>query len=73
MLVALRSIDYNQNNSNEKTAQAIKKLLYYCTTNPDATLCYERSDMVLRVHIDVSYMLKSQSLRKGGSNSFLGY
>ena len=43
----------------------------YCVTHPDATKWYMQSDMVLRVHSDVSYLSESQARSRYGG-IFLG-
>ena len=54
VMVALGSISSNQDNINETTAQSIKQLLYYCDTHKDATICYKKNRMVIRIHSDSS-------------------
>ena len=56
IMVALRSVSANQDNSNEKTAQANKKLLGCYSTHLYDTIIYEQRDMVIRVQSDVSYL-----------------
>ena len=56
MLVALGSIYVNKYNSNKKTAQAIKQILYYCSTHPDVTIRYKEGNLVLRIHSYGSYL-----------------
>ena len=56
MVLALGWIDDNQDNINETTYQAIKQLLYYCTTRTYATISYKESYMVICVHRDGSYL-----------------
>jgi hypothetical protein len=50
MLVALQTIDAQQSNVTENTADAIVKLLNYCATHPVSTVRYQASNMILRIH-----------------------
>ena len=54
ILVALSTIASEQSAATSNTAKKITQLLNYLATNPDATIQYKRSDMVLWVHIDAS-------------------
>jgi hypothetical protein len=59
LLVALSSLASAQAASIEYTMPLIKWLLSYGTTQPDAILTYEKSDMILAVHSDASYLSKA--------------
>ena len=50
ILVALSTIASEQSAATSNTAKKITQLLNYVATNPDATISYTRSDMVLWVH-----------------------
>ena len=67
ILVALSTIASEQYAATSNTAKKTTQLLNYLATNPDATIRYTRSDMVLWVHSDASYLscLKAQ-IRSGG-------
>ena len=54
--VTLSALAAEQSNGTEKTAKAVKKLLNYCATNPDAAIRYKPSEMILRLHSDASYL-----------------
>ena len=56
MLVALNDIATTQSSPTERTLQACTKLLNYAATHPDATIRYVKSDMILHVHSDASYL-----------------
>eukprot|EP00957_Ditylum_brightwellii_P125347 9553632-Ditylum_brightwellii.AAC.1 len=58
MLVALGSIAAVQNQGTQNTADAIKNLLDYCASHPDAVTRYCPSNMLLRVHSNASYLLE---------------
>ena len=55
LIVALRTIAAVQNQGTKNTAEALKHLLDYCTSHLDAIIRYHPSNMILRVHSDVSY------------------
>ena len=56
ILVALSTIASEQSAATSNIAKKITQLLNYLATNPDATIHYTRSDMVLWVHSDASYL-----------------
>ena len=70
MMVALGSFTEIQGKRNETTAQAIKELLYYCTTYPNTTIRYKQSSMMIRAHSDESYHSNSQVRSRSGENLF---
>eukprot|EP00957_Ditylum_brightwellii_P100386 7651988-Ditylum_brightwellii.AAC.1 len=50
----------------EETAEAVVMILNYCTTYPDAVLRYHKSDMVLYVHSDASYLSEPEARSRAG-------
>ena len=56
LIPALGSIASEQSEGTEATAKAVAQLLDYCATYPNPTLRYRKSDMILRVHSDASYL-----------------
>ena len=52
-------------------AKRITQLLNYLVTNPDATIWYKRSGMVLWVHSDASYFSCPKSQSRAGGMHFL--
>jgi hypothetical protein len=71
MLVALGTIAANQSKATATTANAVVKLLNYVATHPDATIRYRRSDMVLYLHSDASYLSVSKARSRAGGHFFL--
>eukprot|EP00957_Ditylum_brightwellii_P180383 13741057-Ditylum_brightwellii.AAC.2 len=61
MLTALSSIAAEQSNSTASTAEAAVQLLEYAATNPDAKIRFRKSDMILRIHINASYLLEKKA------------
>ncbi len=56
MLTALSAIPSAQAKLTEDTMTRCKQFLTYAATHQDATITYKRSDMVLVVHSDASYL-----------------
>ena len=71
MLVALGSIAAQQNNPTAKTLSEVTWLLDYCATHPDATIQYNKSDMVLWTASDASYLSESKARSRAGGIFFL--
>ena len=55
-LVALSSLASEQAKATGQTIDRMEWLLDYLVTNPDATIRYYASDMVLNIHSDASYL-----------------
>ena len=58
ILVGLSSLVAAQAKPTKQTLSLVKWLLDYAATNPDAILTYKKSNMVLAVHSDASYLSK---------------
>ena len=71
MLVALGTIASQQSNSTEATADATINLLNYAATNPDASLRYHASDMILHIHSDASYLSESEARSRAAGFFYL--
>jgi hypothetical protein len=71
MLVALNAISASQSKATETTAAAVVHLLDYAATHPDAILRYHRSDMVLHIHSDASYLSAPEARSRAGGHHFL--
>ena len=70
--VTLSTIAAQQSNGTEQTAKAVTKLLNYVATHPDATLQYKKSDMVLRVHSNTSYLTEPKARSRSGGYFYMG-
>jgi hypothetical protein len=71
ILVHLSSLAAAQAKPTKYTVFLIKWLLDYAATNPDAILTYKKSDMVIAVHSDASYLSKpSAHYRVGAVTSY---
>ena len=71
ILVALRTIASEQSAATSNTAKKITQILNYLATNPDATIRYTQSDMVLWVHSDASYLSCPKARSRAGGMHFL--
>jgi hypothetical protein len=55
----------------ETTIEILAQLLNYCATNPNATIQYVASDMVLHIHSDTSYLSEPNARSMIGGHLFL--
>ena len=46
-------------------------LLDYAATHPNAVICYHRSDMILKIHSDASYLSEKEARSRAGGYFFL--
>jgi hypothetical protein len=72
MLVTLSALASYQSKATEQTAEDAVKFLNYCATHPDAILRYSKSDMVLTVHSDASYLSESKARSRAGGFFYMG-
>ena len=72
MLMTINAISSDQATGTTATADAVTWLLYYAATYPNATIRYNASQMILRIHSDASYHSKSESRSRAGGHFFLG-
>ena len=70
ILVGLSSLAAAQAKPTEQTLSLVKWLLDYAATNPDAILTYRKSNMVLAVHSDASYLSKPSACSRVGGHFF---
>ena len=71
MLVALGDLASEQTQGTQETLDAITQLLNYAATHPNATIRYRKSDMVLHIHIDGSYLSYPKARIRAGRHFFL--
>jgi hypothetical protein len=71
MLTALGSIATQQANTTKNTMIKVKQFLDYASTNPDAIVTYQASDMVLAAHSDASYLLEANARSQAGGHFFM--
>ena len=71
MLTALSAIASEQALPTENTIRKAQKFMDYAATHPDAVLTYRKSDMLLAVHSDASYLSKPKARSRAGGIFFL--
>eukprot|EP00804_Cyclotella_cryptica_P020493 CCRYP_019412-RA/>CCRYP_019412-RA protein AED:0.05 eAED:-0.04 QI:0/0/0/1/0/0.5/2/0/1372 len=72
ILPALSTIASSQAAATELTLAQCTQLLDYCASNPDATIQYRASDMILNIHSDASYLSAPQARSQVAGYYFLG-
>jgi hypothetical protein len=55
------------------TMEKAKQLLNYLATNPNATIWYCASDMIMNVHSDASYLSEADALSRVCGHFFMGW
>jgi hypothetical protein len=68
---ALNRLAATQSKGTQATVAALVHFLNYCETHPDACICYEASDMILRVHSDASYLTELGARSRAGGHFYL--
>ncbi len=71
ILVALSSLASAQSTPTEDTMQRTRHLLDYVATHPDAIVSYAKSNMILSVHSDASYLSEPKARSRAGGHFFL--
>jgi hypothetical protein len=71
MLVALGSLASEQANPTELTMTKCKQFLDYASTQEDAVITYHKSDMVLAIHSDASYLSEPKAQSRAGGHYFM--
>ena len=72
MLVACNSIAVNKKYGMKKTLNAVSQLLDYAATHRDAKITYRASDMILKAHVDASYLSELEGKSRAAGYHFLG-
>ena len=71
MLVTLGSIATQQSQPTTKALDQSFILFNYAVSNPNVSICYRASDMMLYTHIDPSYLSKPKARSRADDFSFL--
>ena len=71
-LVALSTLASEQSKATERTVSNMEWLLDYLATNPDAKIRYYKSDMILNIHSDASYLSEPKARSRAAGHYFLG-
>ena len=72
MLHALNKIAIATTKGTEKTANAVTYFLNYCAFNPEPSLLYRASDMILSIDSDAAYLVEPQARSRMGGYHYLG-
>eukprot|EP00957_Ditylum_brightwellii_P104132 7932537-Ditylum_brightwellii.AAC.1 len=67
----LNTLASQQATAADETAKAVIMILNYCATYPDAVLRYHKSDMILHVHSDASYLGEPEARSRAGGHFFV--
>ena len=71
ILPAINDIGSQQSKPTQITVKHLCQLLDYVASNPNATIRYKASDMVLHIHSDGSYLSAPQSRSRAAGHFFL--
>jgi hypothetical protein len=61
VLPALSTVASDQASATENTEAHVQQLLDYLATHPHATVRYHKSDMILNIHSDASYLSETKA------------
>jgi hypothetical protein len=73
VLMALSSIAIKQMKGMTNTMQKAKQLLDYLATNPDASIWYRASNIIINMHLDASYLSKPDARSRACRHFFMGW
>ena len=71
MLVALGSLATEQAAPTKRTMEKCKQFLDYAASQEDAVITYRKSDMVLAIHSDASYLSEPKARSRAGGHFFM--
>ena len=71
MLTALSAIVSEQETPTENTMKKCKQFLDYAASQEEAILTYKKSDMVLTIHSDASYLSELKARNRAGGHWFM--
>ena len=71
VLMALSTIPSEQTKSTKTTLKNVHKLFDYLATNPDTTIIFHASDMILNINSDASYLSTKNANSRASGNLFL--
>jgi hypothetical protein len=73
VLMALSSIAMEQTKGTSNTMEKAKQLLDYLVTNPDATIWYRASGMIINIYSDASYLSEADTHSRACGHFFMGW
>ena len=72
-LAGLLTLASEQAKATGQTVENMGQMLNYLSTNPDATLRYYASDMILNIHSDASYLSEQNGRSRASGHYFMGW
>ena len=72
VLTALSIIATEQTQDTQTTKEKAEHFLMYAATHPNATIKYYKSDMILKIHSNTSYLSEQQGRSCAGAHFYLG-
>jgi hypothetical protein len=72
VLIGLSSIAAEQTKATEKTHSRCHQLLDYLASNPDAKIRFHKSDMIMNIHSDASYLSEPNARSRTCGYFFMG-
>ena len=72
MLMALSIIATEQTQGTRTTKEKAENFLIYAALHPNATIKFYKSDMILKIHSDASYLSEHQGRSRAGGYFYLG-
>ena len=72
MLTALSIIATEQTQGTHTTKAKTEHFLTYAASHPNATIKFYKSDMILKIHSDASYLSERQGQSRAGGHFYLG-
>jgi hypothetical protein len=73
VLMALSSIAIKQTKGTTSTTEKAKQLLNYLVMNPNATMRFKASDMIMNVHLDALSLFKANARSCVCGHFFMGW
>jgi hypothetical protein len=73
VLMALSSIAIEQTKGTTSTMEKAKQLLDYLATNPNTTMRFKASDMIMNILLDALYLSKANAQSRACGIFFMGW
>ena len=73
VLMALSSIAVEQMKATEQTMEKCTQLLDYLAGHADAKVRFHKSDMIMNIHLDTSYLSEAKARSRACGHFFLGW
>jgi hypothetical protein len=70
-MTAISSLASQQATATQDTNTKLEQLMDYCATNPEATIRFVASDMIVNIHSDAGYLNESEAQSRAGGYFFM--